>query len=222
MRTVPWLLAVTGCVVIIDRDKDDDEPPQDTDPSAWTGGCDDATVVFASDEVTPLGFSGDDVVAAATASASAPAVWVETGERTTVILTLQADGDPVFHDRSPADLGDVGADPACPDWLEVPVRVGLSTEDGAFDETLIAALSALELGVASASGPVDWRNLGGTFDITTVLDPVGWDEVDLDWENVWSSAGIVGQVTFSASRAAGSGVGTGAVGAALRWPVDDG
>jgi hypothetical protein len=138
-----------------------------------------------------------------------------------VSLSVVAAGDPVFHDRSPADSGGSGtsASNACPDTLEVPVSLSFSSGDGAFAEGVATALTVLDVNALSVSAPLDWTALSGSFAFVTI-DPTAWDLVSLDLESTLTPA-VSGQVQVSATKDTGPSTGKGFVGPLLRWPPLD-
>jgi len=187
--------------------------------------CDDATSVLEQDAVCALGFSADDVLAVVTGPASAAATWTDGDAATTVTISASLAGDVVYHDRSPVEdtggPGDTGyamgaPDDGCADWLEVPVTLGLATDDGAFDESVVASILAMDTASLWASAELDWAALGGSY-VFTEIDPAEWDEVSLGVFAGWSAGAMTGQVDMNASRAIGEGVGQGLVGPVLRW-----
>ena len=195
---------------------DDDDVVGDDDDSGWEP-CAEEVTTLEPDEESPLGVSGNEVVAPIAGPLSADATWSATGAPTTVSFAVSRSGDPVFHDLSqPEDPPEGGPDYQCFDWLEVPVLVLFSTDDGGFDETLSASLRIDEMGGPWLSAALDWEALGGTFTFTEI-DPADWDEVVLDVGNGWSGAAMAGQVNMNASRDAGGGVGEGMVGPVLNW-----
>lgn len=253
MRTTVLLLALSGCVFVIHKD-DDDDKVHDTDDVVDTDDTDDTDAVdtdegrpdhipceevatpVALDEVTALGFSAADVLAAVVGEASATATFTEEHRDTTVTITTSAADGAVFvlHERTPAPDDTDDTDPqsdgppqgapdegACPDWLEVPIDVRLATADGAFDEARTGTILTSELATLSAGGDLAWDALTGTWDVTTVTDPADWDTVSMSWSNQWEAGGTIrGQIDLSASRDDGGGVGSGLVGPVLRWPAD--
>lgn len=181
--------------------------------------CDEVTSIVPSGEVTALGFSADQVIAAVSGPLAADAEWVAEEGRpaTTVSLSVTAGtGEVLFRDLSPGYLApSIGASPPCFDILEVPARVEFSSGDGAFAEVREVSLMVSDLSAISASFPLDWATLDGTFAFATI-DPAEWDEVTLDVSTQLVPS-VVGEVQVSATREAGT-MGEGLVGPLLRWP----
>jgi len=187
--------------------------------------CDDATSVLDQDAVCALGFSADDVLTVVTGPASAAATWTDGGAATTVTISASLAGDVVYHDRSPVEdtggPGDTGyatgaPDDGCADWLEVPVTLGLATDDGAFDESVVASILAMDPASLWGSAELDWSALGGSY-VFTEIDPAEWDEVSLSVSAGWSAGVMTGQVDMSADRTVSEDMGEGLVGPVLRW-----
>lgn len=213
------LLLLPACTRSGDDGLDDTDAP-DVIP------CDDITSRLDPDEVSPLGFSGADVLTPIAAARTTAATWPEPpreGE-TTVTIAVAGNGDPTFHERSVSEDADTDAlsdaDPACPDQLEVPVLVTFGSADGAFDEALPMSVWALTASdPVSGSVPLDVDALTGTYTIEEI-DPSAWDDVELSFENTWGpDATLTGQVSISARRMVGD-VGEGFVGPVLRWPAE--
>lgn len=190
--------------------------------------CSEETTTLALDEASPLGFSGQEVLDAAGQSTSSQGTYTpdEGGGTTTVSVGVGSRGDAVFHDREViVDTDDgvegpaIGADPGCPDWLEVPVTFTLLTSDGKFEERTSAAILAMTLTSLSVTAELDWASLGGTFTFQGI-DPTAWDTVSLDVENTWAHGEVSGQVNMNASRDEGGGMGSGMVGPVLVWPSE--
>ena len=99
---------------------DDDDDIGDDDDDSWTP-CDEVITALGPDEESPLGFSGDDVVAPIAGPLIATATWSGTGATTDVSFALSVSGDPLFHDLSEPEDPPQGPDFQCLDWLEIPV-----------------------------------------------------------------------------------------------------
>jgi hypothetical protein len=221
MRLLPFLL-LSACF--------DDTERQGSDTGLHAGqpdyqACDDTTSVLTQDEPCPLGFSADDVLAVVAGPASASATWTDGGATTTVTIQALLAGEVLYHDRSPVeDTGgpeDTGPamgapDDGCPDWLEIPITLGLTTDDGAFDESVTASIMAMDTASLWASAELDWTALGGNYTFTEI-DPSEWDQVSLSVSSGWSAGALTGQVDMSASREVSEDMGEGMVGPVLRW-----
>jgi hypothetical protein len=223
MRLLPLLLlALSACF--------SEGEPRVTDTGLHSGqpdyqACDDTTSVLEQDVACALGFAADDVLAVVAGPASAPATWTDGGAVTTVTIGSSLAGEVVYHDRSPAaDTGssdDTGhatgaPDDACPDWLEVPITLTLTTDDGAFDESVAASILAMDTASLWASAELDWSALGGSY-VFTEIDPDEWDEVSLGVSAGWSAGAMTGQVDMNASRTVSEDMGEGITGPVLRW-----
>ena len=121
---------------------------EEFDEAAWQPCVEAGRSPVAAGAVAPNGVRIDDVVAAVNGSASLPFVWVD-GSSTTLQLSLGTGADGVWVDMEPNTSGgaDTGPTPAieiadtgggaaeeCPDWLELDLRLGFFTDDGAFAE----------------------------------------------------------------------------------------
>ncbi len=207
-----------------------DDTNQLRDTGAPTGApdmieCSDTTTTLASGELSPLGFSADEVLARIAGPVDAAGTWTDTSTAVTVTLAAAAAGDAVFHLREP--VGDTGAsedtgfatgapDDACQDWLEIPLTLTLVTDDGAFDEVVSASVLAMDTASLWASAELDWTALGGSYTFTEI-DPSEWDEVGLSVSAGWAEGVPTGQVDMSASREVSASLSEGMVGPVLRW-----
>lgn len=200
--------------------------PTDSDSGSYGRpdyiACEDTTTALDLADVSPLGFSGDDVLAMVAGPLSAAAEWSERAGAPTVTVSVMTAGTAIFHDLEPAlDTGGAVAEGApdgpCSDALELPVTVSFSTDDGAFAEHSTTAMWVTDLAYVSVGAALDPAALGGTFTFTEI-DPAEWDSVTLDLSNSWTGDGITGQVSMQASREVGPNTGEGMIGPVLQWP----
>lgn len=103
-----------------------------------------------SEAPAALGFSAADLQAQLAGPHEEPFVWADESSTTVVVMLGEAAGPASFVDSEPNP--DFGGSFACPDWLEVPVRLRLVTADGALDWELVVTLSAVQADEASLYG----------------------------------------------------------------------
>jgi hypothetical protein len=187
--------------------------------------CSDTSTTLASDEASVLGFSADEVLAVMAGPVDAAGTWSADDSAVLVTLSVVAAGDAVFHEREPVedtgvpdDTGfEMGApDDGCPDWVEIPVQLALTTDDGAFDETVVGSVLAMDTASLWVSADLDWTALTGTFTFTEI-DPAEWDQVTLSVSAGWVDGSPTGQVDMNASRKVSEDMGEGMVGPVLLW-----
>ncbi len=187
-----------------DRGTGGDDSGSHGDPDAFE--CVDTVTRLSLGNVSPLGFSGDDVLAAISGPVSAPAAWTERSGAPSITLSVSSPGRPKFHDLEPAaHTGDTGArseghpDAPCSDYLELPVTVSFSSDDGAFAEALSTTMWVADLADLHVDASMDPAALAGNFTFTEI-DPTEWNSVSLELSNSWSAGAIQGQVIMDASR----------------------
>jgi hypothetical protein len=208
----PLLLAVcaTGCLV--ERSDDGGQFGEESGSECKAV----AHTPLADDEVSPLGFSPDELRALVPES-SLPFDWADGGA-TTLTLTPEAVGPVEYVEYRVVQTGSGGAEPAltrwCPNQVELGYQLGFHTTDGAFDE--VWSLRIVGDTAARARAFVSTENFSGTFD-AAAFAPLGNDYeaisvgVDLAWSGlgpsgmVWGQgSGTDGDVAFAEQFAVGS------------------
>lgn len=168
-----------------------DTAQPDTDKTGDTGDgggdCVGTTTVVDSAEVTPLGFSAQDLIAQVGGLTSQPLSWLAAGEDTTLTTGATWDGGEVrFVDGERSGTTqrqpDTGATP-CGDALEVDVSLAFSTDDGVFAESWPLTLQAYEADSASYFQDLGAVTLAGTFDKWAYADPTA------DYESLTAEVG---------------------------------
>lgn len=226
--TLSFFILTLGCV---NDPKSNDSDTSDTldsnlDTDTSQGApeeipCDETTTTISINDITDLGFSGQDIIDIINTPTSILANWVDDPNAFTMFtIEVTGAGDPIFHDLEVS--GDTGnSNGACTDYLEVPVILNFSTDDGAFDESPATTILVSDITLLSIGADLDPFNLNGSF-VLTDIDPDEWDVITMDINNTWSGGGIQGQVNMSASRELSGDSGTlsgiGLVGPVLRWP----
>jgi hypothetical protein len=114
-----------------------------------TSGCKATRTVVPADQVTALGFSGQELLANAVGDSAGTLTWrtVDANELDTnlppgpTMLSLQVtpNGDVRFVDQENVGAGAIG----CPDAMEADVRVLISSEDGLLAEDRNGILTAM-------------------------------------------------------------------------------
>jgi hypothetical protein len=193
-RSVPTLMAMLSLVGCLR------EPPGDGGQFGEESGSGckaTARAPLADDEVSPLGFAPEVLVELAVPS-SGILRWVD-GAETALELAPERDGPAEYVEYAWVDDGPSGGmepmlDPWCPNRVELPYRVGFTTDDGAFAETF-----ALRLGADTSEavqGSIAPRAYDGAFDPWTFApDGNDFDEVRASLELWWTAEGASGTVS---------------------------
>jgi hypothetical protein len=195
---------------------------EEYDEAAWQPCVEAGRSPVAAGAVAPNGVRIDDVVAAVNGSASLPFVWVD-GSSTTLQLSLGTGADGVWVDMEPNTGGgaDTGPTPAieiadtgggavdeCPDWLELDLRLGFFTDDGAFAEDRSLKMQVFADGVGAFSTTLPLAELSGAWapsEGREGLDPGAWDEVRVTIAGAKGLGDAFGTVSAQASRVNGEG-----------------
>ena len=173
--------------------------------------CDVETTEFALDEVTPLGFSGTELLVTASGMRTQPGFWPETEAITPLSVSIAAaeGAVAVFYDLEVPPPSGAGPVPliavVCEDRVEIEVDVDFSTEDGAFSEAgLSGLLSGDQADLASVSAALDPADLSGSW-TPTGFDPADWDTWSISLEGELDAEVVQGAVAIQAERVNGSG-----------------
>lgn len=100
--------------------------------------CEEETQAVALAMSTKLGFSAEDVIGAAGSALRAQARFFEQGVSRKVTLTLQSASAARLVTPLPGSSG-------CVERLEIDALLSFATDDGAFDESFVAALQARDV-----------------------------------------------------------------------------
>ncbi len=194
--------------------------------------CEDTATVLAMDEVSELGFSGNDVLDNLEGEHSAVMRWLESNADTALTMDVLYDGGEVRFIESVAvypDNNGIGntmeAAIDCQDRLEVDVAVTFATEDGAFDEDWDVALRSTAADAADFTlADRDPADFTGTYDFVA-FDPAEWDDVNTSIHAAVDTGGLRGTVDEMAEVVEDDSGPDGTAMAALetvaQWPVED-
>ncbi len=162
--------------------------------------CDDTRTELALDAVTPLGFSGADLVAGIPATETATLTWAD--DATTALTLTFAPGDRATHVDSEAVYPEGGEGPAigieCPDRVEVGGGFTFTTADGAFAESWEVAVRGTEP-APLLRVELDLDGLSGTFDLVPFVTAEGWDDLSAAIEVSWADGASAGVIEGQAS-----------------------
>lgn len=211
---IPVLIA-TGCGSASDVDAGD---IPDTEP-AWTGCGVVDEVALGLDAVSPLGFSGDDLLLWAEGRHTTTLSW-SVGGTTGLSLDVVYDGlgARFLEVAWRAQEGTEKAIPAdCTDRLVVGARIDVVTDDGAFDESFDAELGGTQGDTASFGVTLDPATLGGAYTVREV-DPASFDTVRLFVDGRFDALGTAGSVVGQ-GEGTDSGTDPDGVAFALRFDV---
>lgn len=174
--------ALSGC----GSDADDREPGGQTGEES--GGCapERSNEPLGAGEVSPLGFSADELLATLGAERRQTLTWND-GTSTPVRLAILPSGLDVIFER----VVDYECIPALQGYtggaLKVPVVFTLATEDGALNETWPLTLRSSTESTAFAGHPVDPEALQGSLRIERADDETISLSVDLS-PTTWTGA----------------------------------
>lgn len=196
------------------------------EPNVQYPYCQDAAVALAPDEVSPLGFSGEDWLAAVSGSFTAAGTWTVDGATTDVTVEVVPTGTVSFVDSEPVYPTE-GTVPAigvvCEDRMEVSADVTVTTADGAFAEAFSGPFTGMTGAEGTARAELDPEALTGTW-TTTGYDTSAADVVRLAVD-VHTGSAPSGAVSLHTE---GSSSGTGSTGTAwaaqetvLQWPISE-
>ena len=156
-------LFATGLVACETESDPQDDGNKGPEEDYSSGGCLYTSTVVASDEVTALGFSGEEVQAATKGLRSETLIWSADESSTELNFELSFEDGEVRLMEGEAAQGDTGVWEAvaleCEDYLELDATLSFATADGVFDEVLWVTASA---------DAADQTNLGITLDLDEV------------------------------------------------------
>ncbi len=163
------LLLATGCGILDGKD------------DAWAPHCEATRTPLDPAEVSPLGFSADDLLTSIGTSATATLAWTDSGATTGLSVDLSPGSDVFFVDLEEAPMpDDAGAvlDIAviCDDYLELDAGLSLSTDDGLLADDFDTTLTASTADAASFSVDVD----RGDFAHPEIFDPYAAGDYDAE------------------------------------------
>ena len=166
------------------------------------------------DAMSPLGFSGADVLALVEGTHTGVLTWSKGGS-TEVTVTVAHDGGQARYVDLPDSVspGDgTSRDPrtgvlmvGCLDGMVLDAKLGLSTADGAFAESWSTTLFAIMLNQGfqdaaidvSAQINLDVDALKGTYQVTEV-DPSSFDATPIYVNLTFDAGGVHGKITGDA------------------------
>ncbi len=169
LLTIPAWLLVTGCFT-------GKEDLEGNGPY-----CEDTPTAITLEEVTELGFSAADLLAAAEGSFEEELYWAGVDGTTTITVDVNyAEGElnyvtssAVYPDEGETSIA-IGIE--CEDYVEVYVAADIATADGALDETMELALSSRDGLTTAASKSFAEGELQGSYEYTG-MDPSEYDSI---------------------------------------------
>lgn len=218
MRYLPWLAIVSLLTLTACDDRQGEAG----------AGCTDTYTDLAIDEVSPMGFSADEVLAAIAGSRSETLQWSDGSHTSVTVEATYGGGLTRFVDSepTPSDGGMENAAAAlCEDRVEIEAQVSVSTDDGLLneifdvmlgaDESTSADFTVSDLAPADLVGAYEIREIDtAQYDTVAVSVHVGIGEEDT-WGQV-SEFGEYAEVDDGDGGVAmAENVETG------RWPLDE-
>ena len=159
--------------------------------------CVETPTSLTADEVSPGGFSANDLLTLAAGARSDTLAWSD-GTTTPLALSVTSDGEGAQWIDSVADYTGVSIDIGilCTPRLEVPATVSFVTDNGAFDEAFDTALVGTD--AASAGFTIDLvdASLAGTFDPTD-WPTTEYDTLDMALSGTFDASGDTGVIAGS-------------------------
>ncbi|WP_437553481.1 hypothetical protein WME97_18550 [Sorangium sp. So ce367] len=192
-------VGLSGCADGVGQGPPDNRPQGGQIGGAYRG-CDFEAEDIGADDVSPLGFSARDVASAVSGERSVPLLWREwredqrttatfsVGELVAARLVRSTEPDPGESSGS-TDL----YPSVCSDYVQVDVPLAFSTEDGAFDESLVVKLRARQPDVADFVHSFDLAALQGSYEVTKI-NPAEFREVSVHLYGKLSPGAIEGSI----------------------------
>ncbi|RME20694.1 MAG: hypothetical protein D6798_19925 [Deltaproteobacteria bacterium] len=164
----------------------------------WAPHCDEIRTPLDAAEVSPLGFSADDLLVGVGTHAEASLVWTDDGATTRLSVDLSPGAEVYFVDLEEApvpDDADAVLDIAviCDDYLEVAAGLSLSTDDGLLDDDFDAVLTASTVDAAAFSvdaEPADFAH-------PEIFDPFATGDYDDEGVALYGEVSAGGQTSGS-------------------------
>jgi len=175
----------------------------DTGTDTGTGGtqavvslCDDLQTPMTLDETSSLDFIPQDVVDIVIGEHVFSAPWFHDDTQTVELtLAFTLAGDTIYHDLSTTSESTL-AQAACADHITIPVDITLSTDDGAFAETLRGEIWTRDLTDIELTAEWAVQDTTGTW--TTRPEHVwAWDSTQMTIYATWDDTfdGLIAQVS---------------------------
>jgi hypothetical protein len=160
-----------------------------------------SSTALAHDEASALGFSPDDVLAFSSGAMSSTLTWAKGGT-TDLSLNVTPGSTYAFvhYEYQDSGSGLAVAEIGCEDQVEIPATVTFATADGAFDESWSLTLAAQTADAVFASQTLDLAALGGTYAVTTEVDPSAYDGLNAWADLTFAASGPTGDVSGQATK----------------------
>lgn len=162
--------------------------------------CEDTRTGIASDELTPLGFSVDDVLAGVPLEEATRLVYADGTSTDLTVGFARAAGAYFVDSEAVYPEGGVTTDIAviCEDRIEVEGMFPFATADGAFSESFASTLFATAESV-SIHEVLELDNLNGSFDLVPFVQAEDYDAlsawIDVQFVDGASRGTISGQAS---------------------------
>lgn len=155
--------------------------------------CDGPYDPYDLDEVSPIGFSGADVLAELGETHSTTITWSDGVAST---LTVRVEHDDEIQDEGNILYVDPMDDhPNCSERADVPIRLTLTTDDGLLELSFVEMLKATETDAATLVGNPSGIQFLGSFDLAAVVGAANLDAVAPHLELTFDGSGSTGEIT---------------------------
>ncbi len=155
------------------------------------------SIPLARADVSPLGFSADEVLTHVGSERTVSVSWANGGTTEATITFSSSLGEIQFHDREIINSGGQEAGALdCGDTLEIPTSVSFVTADGAFNETWSLSLFASVSDVATLA--TNLEQISGSFELAPYVPTGEWDSVRA-WVSLQFGADSNGAITGQAA-----------------------
>lgn len=157
--------------------------------------CSDTKSTLGADEASPLGFTANELLPTVEGDFAEILLYAD-GSSSPLSLSFTSDpgaiqfvdSEAVYPEGNHTDIGII-----CEDRLEIGGIFAFSTEDGLFNDSFEAVLSAMAVSEASLSVDLIAQPSAGSFDPES-YPTTDYDELSMSIDAMWSSEGSIGTV----------------------------
>lgn len=158
------------------------------------------TTPLGPDEVSPFGFTPNQLVVNVSGTRTASFAWAKGGSTELTVGVTAAIESAAFVDYEYESNDGTEPEIACMDAVEIAAAVTFTTADGAFAETLSLTLSATDADRGVIAEELQLEALTGTYEVTEV-DPAEYESLAVFLGAEITATAISGEVTGQAVAA---------------------